>query len=69
MPQNGLLAAVKFNVMSHEEAKQIVRITERTFDIESSMFGDGSVTITIADVFDTEAEAQKLLEALRLLCS
>lgn len=63
-----LLAAVKFNFMSNDEAKKIVNIESLTFDVEDSMFGDGSVSITIADVFDTKADAENFLEALKLLC-
>jgi len=55
--------------MTREEAKQIVKIEEKTFDIEDTMFGDGSKVIQIADTFDDEKEAKKFLEALKLLCS
>jgi len=54
--------------MTIEEAKEIVGIEELTFDVEDAMFGDGSVFITIGNVFDTKQEAEQFLEALKLLC-
>ena len=54
--------------MTKQEAKEIIDIKEITFDIEDTMFGDGSVAISIADVFDNKEDAETFLKALRILC-
>ena len=60
---------LNFKTMTIEEAKQIVNINEKTFDVSESVFGGDAVTIEIADEFDNKEAAQKFLEALRLLCA
>ncbi len=52
--------------MTEQEAKEIVNIGEAAFDIEDTHFGDGSVSISIARVFDTKEAAEKYVEALRV---
>lgn len=54
--------------MTKEEAKEIVNIPNLTLDIEDAMFGDGSVTVQIANVFDSKDDAKEFIEALHVLC-
>ena len=54
--------------MTTEDAKKIVDIGNLSFDQEDAGFGDGSVSVRPAKVFDTKEEADLFLEALKFLC-
>lgn len=53
--------------MTPEEAKKLLNEYDIGFDIEDAMFGDGSHTVQFNIVFDSKAEANEFVEAIKLL--
>ena len=53
--------------MTVREAKNILKEYEWDFDIEDTMFGDGSRTIQYKYLMDSETEAKEFVEALKVV--
>ncbi len=53
--------------MTSEEAKEILNQDPLTFNIEDSMYGDGSVSVSYGLIFDTKLEAEQWVEAIKTL--
>ncbi len=53
--------------MNLEKAKEILLAADITFEISDSCFGDGSVVISSAEVFDTKEEAEEYIQALEFI--
>lgn len=54
--------------MTPEEALNILGENAVDFDIEDAGFGDGAHSVNYKYVFDTKAEAQDFVEAIKKAC-